>query len=259
MVDLHSHIIWDIDDGAKSKDMTLNMLKIAEANGTRKIVATPHFYRGVWEVHSHEVEKRIEDVKTLAKENNIDIEIYSGQEVYYSENILEYYNEGLISTINNSRYMLIEFPMKEFNMSEAVDNIYELQLKGIVPVMAHPERYRQFIKNPILINKFIKEGFLFQLNAGSLVNHFGKEVRKTAEIFLKNNLYSFIGSDGHRDEKRDTNLKAGMDVIKTINSDCINIFKENGEAAIENREVIFNGKKITENKKGFLGKIFGLK
>lgn len=259
MVDLHSHIIWGIDDGSKSQEMTLSMLKIAEANGTRKIVATPHFYRGVWEVPFAEVKKRIEDIKTLAKENNIDIEIYSGQEVYYSENILEHYNKGFISSINDSRYMLIEFPMKEFNMSEAVDNIYELQLKGIVPVMAHPERYRQFIKDPILINKFIKEGFLFQLNSGSLIGDFGKDVRKTAEIFLKNNLYSFIGSDGHRDEKRDTNLKAGINVIKTINSDYINIFKKNGESAIENKEVIFNGKKITEKKNGFLGNIFGLK
>lgn len=257
MVDLHSHIIWDIDDGSKSREMTLSMLKTAEANGTRKIVATPHFYRGVWEVPFNEVKKRIEDVKSLAKENNIGIEIYSGQEVYYSENILEYYNEGFISTINNSRYMLIELPIKEFNIWEVLDNIYELQLEGIVPVLAHPERYMPFIKNPILINKFIKEGFLFQLNAGSMVGSFGKSVKKTAEIFLKNKIYSFIGSDAHRDEKRNANLTDGINIIKSFNSDYIDIFKENGEGAIENREIIFRGNEIKEKKRRLLEKIFG--
>ncbi|MBU3138166.1 capsular biosynthesis protein [Clostridium gasigenes] len=257
MVDLHSHIIWNIDDGSKSKDMTLNMLKIAKANGTTKIVATPHFYRGVWEASSAEVRERLEDVKTLAKENNINIEIYSGQEVYYSENIIDHYNEGFISTINDSRYMLIELPIKEFKISEVVDNIYELQLKGLVPILAHPERYIPFIKNPILINKFIKEGFLFQLNSGSLVGYFGKDVKKTAEMFLENKLYSFIGSDGHRDEKRDTNLTDGITAIRKINSDYVDIFKENGQAAIENKEISFMGITIKEKKKGFLGKIFG--
>lgn len=253
MVDLHSHIIWNIDDGSKSKEMTLNMLKIAEANGTIKIVATPHFYRGVWESTYAQVKESIEKVKVLAKENNINIEIYSGQEVYYSENILQQYNEGSIGTINDSRYMLIELPMKEFNIEEVIDNIYELQLKGIVPIMAHPERYIPFIKHPILINKFIKEGFLFQLNAGSLVGAFGKDVKQLAEILVSNEVYSFIGSDGHRDEKRDTNLENGINAVKKINSGYVDVFKENGEAAIENREVIFNGSKVKEKKKKFLG------
>lgn len=256
MVDLHSHIIWDIDDGSKSKEMTINMLKIAEENGTKKIVATPHFYRGVWESSCAEVKEKVEKVKDLAKENNINIEIYNGQEVYYSEKILDYYNEGFIGTINNSRYMLIELPMKEFNIGEVVDNIYELQLKGIVPILAHPERYVTFIKNPILINKFIREGFLFQLNAGSLVGHFGKHTKKTAEIFIENKIYSFIGSDGHRDEKRDTNLNIGISAIKKINSEYIDIVNDNGEKAIENKEIKFLGGTVKESKKGFLRKLF---
>lgn len=253
MIDLHSHILWDIDDGSKSKEMTLNMLKIAEKNGTTKIVATPHFYRGVWEASFDKVKERIEEVKLLAKENNISIGIYGGQEVYYTENILLHYNEGFINTINNSKYMLIELPMKEFNISEVIDNIYELQLKGITPILAHPERYIPFIKNPILINKFIKEGFLFQLNAGSISGAFGKEVKKTAETFAENKIYSFMGSDAHRDEKRDTNLSVGITSIEKINSEYIKIFNDNGQSAIENKEINFIGHKVKEKKKKFLG------
>lgn len=257
MVDMHSHIIWEIDDGSKTKEMTLNMLKIAEANGTKKIVATPHFYRGVWEASHAEVSERLIDVKTLAKENNINIEIYNGQEVYYSENILTHYNEGYISTINDSKYMLIELPMKDFNIGEVVDNIYELQLKGIVPIIAHPERYIPFIKSPILINKFIKEGFLFQLNSGSLMGHFGKEVKKLADTFVENKIYSVIGSDGHRDEKRDTNLSVGINAIEKIHSDYATELGKNGEVVINNGELKFGGKEIKGRKKGFLGKLFG--
>ena len=72
----------------------------------------------------------------------------------------------MIGTINNTRYMLIEFPMLEFNIEEAINTLYELQIRGIVPIIAHPERYKQFIKNPSQINLLIKEGMLFQVNAG---------------------------------------------------------------------------------------------
>lgn len=253
MVDMHSHIIWEIDDGSKTKEMTINMLKIAESNGTKKIVATPHFYRGVWEASHSEVKERLVDVQKLAKENNINIEIYNGQEVYYSENILTHYNEGYISTINDSKYMLIELPMKDFNIGEVVDNIYELQLKGIVPIIAHPERYVPFIKSPILINKFIKEGFLFQLNSGSMIGHFGKEVKKLAEFFVGNKIYTVIGSDGHRDEKRDTNLSVGIDAIDKIHNNYASELEKNGELIIKNGEVKFSGKEITKQRKKFLG------
>ena len=90
--------------------------------------------------------------------------------------MLEYYNDNMIGTINNTKYMLIEFPMLEFNIDEVINTIYELQIRGITPIIAHPERYKQFIKKPSTINTFIKEGMLFQLNAGSITGAFGKDV-----------------------------------------------------------------------------------
>lgn len=146
MIDIHSHIISGIDDGSKNTEMTIKMLEMAEESGTTDIVATPHFMRGRFEVTYKEVIDEVENLKKLTKENSININIYSGQEVYYSRNILEYYNQGMIGTINNTRYMLIEFPMLEFNIEEAINTLYELQIRGIVPIIAHPERYKQFIK-----------------------------------------------------------------------------------------------------------------
>ena len=177
MVDMHSHIIYGIDDGSKSKEMTLEMLKLSIECGVKKIVATPHYMKGRFNVEYSEVKDKVNELRQMISEEKLDIEIYCGQEVYYRENILEYYEEGAIGTINDSRYMLIELPMMEFDVNSVIDNLYELTLKGIIPIIAHPERYIPFIKNPSLINDFIKEGYLFQLNTGSVSEDFGKDVK----------------------------------------------------------------------------------
>ena len=246
MVDLHSHIIWGIDDGSKSKEMTLNMLKLAIRGGTNKIVSTPHFLPGHYENSIEDIKKEIEKVKDLIKEENLDIEVLPGQEVYYTENILEHYNNNLIGTINNSRYMLIELNMKDFKLEEVTSNLYELQLKGITPVIAHPERYIKFLKNPSLINEFSKEGYIFQLNAGSLTGDFGKEVKNLAEKYVNNKIYSVFGSDAHRDEKRNPSMKNFIEGFK--DKSYLENLNNNNECIIYNKKFDINNNLFKEKK-----------
>ena len=248
MIDMHSHIINGIDDGSKSIEMTINMLKKAEQSGTTDIIATPHFMRGRFEVEYNEVLKKVEELKGISRENNIDINIYAGQEVYYSRNLLEYYNDKIIGTINNSKYMLIELPMLEFNIEEVINTIYELQIRGITPIIAHPERYKPFIKKPSMINALIKEGMLFQLNAGSIAGDFGKDVKKTATKYLEHNIYSVVGSDAHRDRGRDTDMRKTLNILE---EDKKEEFINNGRAILENKDVDFKGTTVKEKK--FLG------
>lgn len=251
MVDIHSHLIWGIDDGSESKEMTINMLKQVKEGGTKKLVLTPHYLLGYYEVPIIKVKEKAKEISLLAKYNEIDIEIYCGQEVYFNRKILENFENKIIGTINESRYMLIEFNMRNFSVEEVIEILYELQLKGIVPIIAHPERYIKFIKSPSLINEFIKEGFLFQLNIGSLTGDFGKEVKKTAKIFLKNKIYSFFGSDAHRDKRRNPNMKLGVEALKAIDNNYFNYLKESGEKLLNNDEIKFIGNAIKE-KKGLL-------
>ena len=248
MIDMHSHIINGIDDGSKSIEMTINMLKKAEQSGTTDIIATPHFMRGRFEVEYNEVLKKVEELKEISRENNIDINIYAGQEVYYSRKLLEYYNDKIIGTINNSKYMLIELPMLEFNIEEVINTIYELQIRGITPIIAHPERYKQFIKKPSMINALIKEGMLFQLNGGSIAGDFGKDVKKTATKYLEHNIYSVVGSDAHRDRGRDTDMSETLNILE---EDKKEEFINNGRAILENKDVDFKGTTVKEKK--FLG------
>ena len=248
MIDIHSHIVAGIDDGSKDIEMTINMLKKAEKSGTTDIIATPHFMRGRFEVEYNEVLKKVKELKEISRENNIDINIYAGQEIYYNKNMLEYYNDNMIGTINNTKYMLIELPMLEFNIDEVINTIYELQIRGITPIIAHPERYKAFIKKPSMINTFIKEGILFQVNAGSITGAFGKDVKKTANKYLESNIYSFIGSDAHRDIGRDTDIKQALDILEISQRKA---FIDNGKLMLKNEEVKFKGTLVKEKK--FLG------
>lgn len=254
MIDFHSHILHGVDDGSKDEDMTVDMLKLAKKSGTTGIVATPHFFRGRFQVPYEEIKKEVAKLKILAKEKDIDIEIYCGQEVYYNSRILESFQCGDIGTIENSRYMLIEFPLRNFSVDEVKNDIYELRLKGVAPIIAHPERYKKFIEAPELINKFIEEGFLFQLNTGSITGDFGSRVKKTAKLFIKHKIYSTFGSDGHRSQVRTTDMTAGIKAIEKINSGYVREMENISQEILMNNKVTFQGERI--KKQGGIFNIF---
>ena len=245
MIDMHSHIIYGVDDGSKNKEMTLEMLKLSVGCGVKKIVATPHYMKGRFVVEYGEIKDKVNELRQIIKNEALDIEIYCGQEVYYRENILE---EGAIGTINDSKYMLIELPMMEFDVNSVIDNLYELTLKGIIPIIAHPERYIPFIKNPSLINDFIKEGYLFQLNTGSVIGDFGKDVKRLALNYLENNVYSVVGSDAHSNVNRNTDIS---EAISGVLRDYKYEFGKNGQLVLEDKEIIRKSALIKERKKLF--------
>ena len=248
MIDMHSHIIYGVDDGSKNKEMTLEMLKLSIGCGVKKIVATHQYMKGRLVVEYGEIKDKVNELRQIIKNEALDIEIYCGQEVYYRENILEYYEEGAIGTINDSRYMLIELPMREFDVNNVIDNLYELTLKGIVPIIAHPERYMPFIKKPSLINDFIKEGYLFQLNTGSIVGDFGKEVKKLALNYLGNGVYYICGSDAHSDGRRNTHMSEDcLEILSNYKGEFI----KNGQLILEDKEVKRKINLIKERKKLF--------
>lgn len=248
IVDIHSHIIPGIDDGSKNMEMTLEMLRKAEKEGTKKIIATPHYLFEYGEATIMVVKNHVKEINAVLECEKIDVKVYSGQEVYFTEKIIEDYMEGNIGTLNDSRYMLIEFPMNKFH-ENIFDILYELQVRDIIPIIAHPERYKTFIEKPTLINEFINQGYLFQVNAGSIEGKFGQNVKKTADIFLDKNIYNFIGSDAHNITSRKTGLKNAVALLKgDINKD---IFKGSSKKVLKNEAIEFVGQKIMEKKSIF--------
>lgn len=251
MIDTHSHILPGIDDGSKDMEMTIEMLKIAEKCGTQEIIATPHYLLEYGEARIDEVKEFVKNLNLLLTKRGIKVKVYSGQEVYFTENIVNDYENKNIGTLNDSRYMLIEFDMRNYE-SSIFDYLYELQIKGIVPIIAHPERYRWIIKSPELINKFIGEGYLFQLNAGSIEGKFGNEVKNTAQVFLKNDIYDFIGSDAHNISSRSTDISGA---IMLLDNKTIDKFKINSGKLINNNKIEFSGNMIRK-RKGIFARIF---
>lgn len=251
MIDFHSHIIPKIDDGSSSFEETLEMLKIAKNDGVDAIVATPHFVPGRFENEYKDILNHIKTLNEYIKNENINITIYPSQEVYITRSTLKYLNEGLIGTLNDTRYIQIELPFFELP-DYTFDIIYELRIKNLIPILCHPERYAFIINSLENINKFIDEGCLFQINSGSILGHFGKEVQKTAKMLIENNIIDVLGSDAHNSKNRLPKIKDAFDKVKEIDENLSKKILENERKIIENLEITSSAQKINK-KRGIFG------
>lgn len=195
MIDIHCHLVYEVDDGSKSIEDTLYMLKEAKKVGFTDIICTPHYMEDYYEVPCSEISNKILKMKELSQ--NINIRIYQGNEIYSTENIIEYLNSNQAMSLNNSKYVLIEFPMqnKPMNMDQVV---YLLLQAGKIPIIAHPERYSYVREDPNMLLEYIEQGVLFQSNYGSVIGIYGNEIKETAKKLLTHNMIHFLGSDNHR-------------------------------------------------------------
>ena len=233
MIDFHSHIIHGIDDGAKSLDISLEMLKISENEGVEYICATPHFISEEFEITRESYVEKLNKLVMASREENLKIKILSGLEIYMHPNLPKLYKEKKIWGINDSEYLLVELPMGQFPIYTE-DVFYELMLLGAKPILAHPERNIKIMKNHDLIVNLIKQGVLMQINSGSLFGDYGKEVKKTAQQFVKMNMVHILGSDGHNISSRKTKLKAAYEIVEDTNKVVYNWILENQTNIINN-------------------------
>lgn len=243
MVDIHSHILPGIDDGSKSMEETMEMLKLTEADGIKTIVATSHFYRGYYENKWNDIKKLVEKVKTRAEEENVDLDIISGQEVMLDNRTLESYRSSEIGCMEGTGYMLVELPMMTMP-KDAMNIIYELEIKGVRPILAHPERYRYIIDNPSKINEFLDEKCLIQINTGSIIGIFGKKVKSTARILIKNGVCSFIASDTHSTGGRCPGISKAMKTASHIDDNIYGRIEENCKKLLENQLISPSSERI---------------
>ncbi|MTI46821.1 MAG: capsular biosynthesis protein [Firmicutes bacterium] len=213
MIDLHSHILPETDDGAESFVESLEIIKKAEELGVKELIATPHYFEGVYNRNFEENMKTLIELNIYLKENDLNFKVYLGNEVYICPNIITLLEDKAITTLNNSRYLLMEFPMMDIP-TYAKDIIYELKLRGIVPIIAHPERNEKIVENPNILYDFINMGVLAQLNLGSLVGQYGSKVRETAEILVEHNMIHFLGNDIHSSKLDFNIIDKGMRILK---------------------------------------------
>lgn len=191
MKDIHNHLLYGIDDGSDTFDKSIQLLKELNDRGVTDIVLTPHYIIGT--NYNSSNKEKLKLLKKLQKETNI--KLYLGNEVYIDNNIIEYIKKGEISTINNSRYLLMELPLKE-KLENTKDIIFNLRREGIIPIIAHPERYHHLdIK---YLEELIYQGCLFQGNISSLTGKYGKFAKENLELLLKKHMIHVLGTDTHK-------------------------------------------------------------
>lgn len=156
MIDFHSHILPNIDDGSRSIDETFNLIKEAKEAGFEAIISTSHYMENYYETDTTEREVWVNAIYENLQAKNIDIKLYLGNEIYMSENIIKLLEQAKASTINDTSYVLFELPLNAEPMN-LYDIIYEMLQYKLVPILAHPERYTFVQKEPELIQDLIRE------------------------------------------------------------------------------------------------------
>ena len=194
MIDFHSHILPGIDDGSRNINESINLLKEAKENGFHKIISTSHYALNTYEVPEY---KRVDLINDLRSEVT-DIEIILGSEIFLTYNILDLLSEYKASTINNTRYVLFELPLRN-HFPNLKDTINKLKDNNYKLILAHPERYKVIQDDFNILYQLKDMGVLFQSNYASILGIYGFRAKFIMKKMLKNGLISFLGSDVHRE------------------------------------------------------------
>ena len=207
MIDIHNHILFEMDDGSHSLEQSVAMCRDAYNNGYKAVVCTPHFinYNEI-EDFVDQREKTAKELRKALREENIPLEILTGAELFLNDNVFLAENLDEL-TINGSRYMLCEFPLGPFNVNKATKWVDELISRGYCPIIAHPERYVEFHRNHFVIDELLKRKVIFQVNADSLVGKNGREPQMMATDLIVRGLALLIGTDAHEETHRHTRIQ----------------------------------------------------
>lgn len=197
MIDIHTHILFDVDDGSDTIEESVALIKSAQDAGITKIILTPHYTGNSRNDYRNEkVDQNFDALVEELKKNNINVQLYLGNEVAIYGDVLETLEDSTVKCLANSRFMLIEFPMQA-NVGYCLNTVYEMRIKNVLPIIAHPERCECFKKNLSLVKKVVEEGALIQVNIGSVFGDYGSKAKHVSRKLLKMNLVHFLATDTH--------------------------------------------------------------
>ncbi len=215
MIDLHTHLLWDWDDGPDDRAQALELCKMAEADGTRAICLTPHLFRA--NRHGDDLDllrRRMVEFDAEMRASGTGLEFHWGAEVYVHAEVVKAV-ERYRFTVDQTSYVFLEFAAEGVPVG-AANMLAQLMSKGFVPIISHPERSRGFTARPELLFEFVNMGCAAQVTAASLTGDLGKEARTTAGLFMVNNLVHIIASDAHRTIGRPPGLSRAVEAAAKI-------------------------------------------
>lgn len=249
VIDIHSHILFNVDDGPETLDQSIEMLIAASNEGITGIISTSHACHPQYHAHIEIVNEQINQLQQELKNRNIPLNIYQGHEVRICDKIVELCQTREIHKLANSEYLLLELPSSTIpHYTKHIINA--LVNEGITPIIAHPERNKSIAEKPERLERLIREGAVAQLTAGSIAGHFGKSVQKLSVDLVKANLVHTYGSDAHNLTTRPFLFEEGLAYLeKRKELDAVDLFLENNDRIIQNKPFIIYEPEIISKRK----------
>jgi protein-tyrosine phosphatase len=253
MIDIHSHILPSIDDGAQDLGQAIIMAEAAVAEGITHLYATPHHRNGRYENEKYAVMDHVDLLNRELVQRKIPLHILPGQEIrLYKELIDDLDRDVFIPLHHELKYLLIEFPSSNVP-AYAAEILFELSLRNYKPIIVHPERNSEIIENPDILYDLIITGALTQITASSVVGNFGKKIMNFSHELLKANMAHFIASDAHNTTNRGFHLTRALEMIqKQFGVETRYYLQENAELVMKG-ESIYIDQPLHIRKKKFLG------
>lgn len=236
MIDIHNHILFGVDDGARTIEDSINIIKEEVLNGVTKIILTPHFNKRI-DASDETINHNFVMLKSQIILENINVELFLGSEVYMDTNYYETIWDSSYNTLAGSRYLLVEFSPTE-DLINIPEICYEISVKGYTPIIAHIERYEALYDNKKLLSEILKEA-LIQVNAHAIIDKENKSTQRFVTYLLKNQLVSFVASDAHNLHKRGVFMKeAALYVYNHYGLEYMEkIFNNNQQFLIDNKTI----------------------
>jgi protein-tyrosine phosphatase len=214
VIDLHAHVLPGVDDGARDLAEALDMLRLAAADGTRTICATPHSHGPSLDVPRDDAVSAHATLVAAARDAGIAIEVRLAAETWYRTDLAELARDGRLGTFSSdgTRHALVEFPPTHVP-PDAEEVLFRLRLEGVTPVIAHPERNPSFWSSPERAARLREQGALLQVTASALTGGWRREALETARWLARRGAIDLLASDTHRRDRRPPGLSAAAKVL----------------------------------------------
>ena len=210
MIDTHVHILPGVDDGPETIQEALILARTLVQEGIHSAIATPHYNDEFPQRSANEIRERVYNMQLVLDRHGIPLRLFAGHEVLIKANLVEDIQAGRCATLNGSCYFLLELWNSAWS-PETERVIFELRAHGIIPIIAHPERYRVIQREPNRLANLLRLGALAQVVASSLIGMQGNTVRRCAETLLKQDLIYCIASDAHGLRRRPPAVTRGIE------------------------------------------------
>jgi protein-tyrosine phosphatase len=235
MIDIHTHILPGLDDGAANWSDTLNMARAAVSEGITTIIATPHHANGYYNNKAVEVAEHTLRINEQLIAAGVPVVIMPGQEIRVHDDLLEAWNREELLPLAGSNYVLIEMPSSRIPR-EMNELIHELRIMKLKPIIAHPERNAEIVKHPERLAELVEEGAFAQVTTHSLLGGFGRQIEQSAWSLCRSGLIHIVSSDAHHLERRGFRMREAYTIIRErMGEQWENYFLNNAQCVVEDK------------------------